>query len=60
MPESSVNVTSEAVMAKTIPFALGWGAVLTGVTVGVSFNRKKKEKAAQAKEDEEMESEVTK
>jgi hypothetical protein len=29
-------------MEMTIPFALGWGAVLTGVTVGVALYNKSK------------------
>ncbi len=35
-------------MEMTIPFALGWGAVLTGVTAGVRLYNKKKEAQAQA------------
>ena len=31
-----VKDVSEAVMGMTIPFALTWGAVLTGVSVGVA------------------------
>ena len=48
MPETPVNEVSEAVMEGTIPFALGWGAVLTGVSVGVHLNNRKKEALAQA------------
>jgi Fe-S-cluster-containing dehydrogenase component len=33
---------SEAVIGKTIPFALAWGTVLTGVAAGVHMNKKKK------------------
>jgi hypothetical protein len=43
-----VKEVSEAVMGVTIPFALAWGAVLTGVSVGVHQMNKKKE--AQAEE----------
>jgi hypothetical protein len=46
LPETPVNAVSEKVMEMTIPFALGWGAVLTAVTVGVAaYDKKKKEKA---------------
>ena len=38
-----VKEVSEAVMGVTIPFALAWGAVLTGVSVGVHQRNKKKE-----------------
>ena len=52
-----VKDVSEAVMGVTIPFALGWGAVLTAVTVGVhAFNQKK---AAAEKELLEAESQTT-
>ena len=37
LPETPVNEVSENVMAMTIPFALGWGAVLTGVAAGVGL-----------------------
>ena len=43
LPELSstpVKDVSEQVMGLTIPFALGWGAVLTGVAVGVQLNKK--------------------
>ena len=46
LPETPVNVVSEKVMAMTIPFALGWGAVLTGVAAGVGLYNKKKEQQA--------------
>ena len=47
LPEMPVNEVSEKVMEMTIPFALGWGAVLTGVTAGVAlYNKKKEEQAA--------------
>jgi hypothetical protein len=38
-----VKDVSEAVMGVTIPFALAWGAVLTGVTLGVHAHTQKKE-----------------
>jgi len=56
MPETPVNEVSEKVMEMTIPFALTWGAVLTGVTVGAALyekNREKKEKASAQEEKEE-------
>jgi formate dehydrogenase iron-sulfur subunit len=43
MPEEPVNKVSEEVMEITIPFALGWGAVLTAVAAGVHIYNKKKE-----------------
>jgi len=42
MPDQPVKETSEKVMEATIPFALTWGAVLTGVTAGISLYNKKK------------------
>jgi formate dehydrogenase iron-sulfur subunit len=42
-----VKDVSEAVMGATIPFALTWGAVLTGVTIGVHALNQKKEAAEQ-------------
>jgi formate dehydrogenase iron-sulfur subunit len=42
MPETPVLEVSEAVMEGTIPFALAWGTVLTGVAVGVNVMKKKK------------------
>ncbi len=38
-----VKDVSEKVMEFTIPFALGWGAVLTGLAAGVHLVNKKKE-----------------
>ncbi len=38
-----VNEVSEAVMDATIPFAVGWGAVLTGVSVGARLYHKNQE-----------------
>jgi formate dehydrogenase iron-sulfur subunit len=47
LPETPVNIVSEKVMGVTIPFALSWGAVLVGVTAGVSlYNRFKNGKTA--------------
>ncbi len=43
MPDTPVNEVSEKVMGMTIPIALGWGAVLSGVAAGVNFINKKKE-----------------
>jgi len=37
-----VKNVSEAAMSMTIPFALGWGAVLTGVAAGVQWNNKRR------------------
>jgi formate dehydrogenase iron-sulfur subunit len=41
-----VKDVSEAAMGITIPFALAWGAVLTGVSVGVRLNHRRTEDAA--------------
>jgi formate dehydrogenase iron-sulfur subunit len=54
--EKPVNVVSEKVMEITIPFALGWGAVLTGTAVAVHMVNQKKalvEKKAEEKQPEE-------
>jgi formate dehydrogenase iron-sulfur subunit len=56
LPETPVNLVSEKVMAMTIPFALGWGAVLTGVAVGVGLRNKKREQQADAVASQEEES----
>ena len=47
LTSTPVKDVSEAVMGVTIPFALGWGAVLTGTAVGVHMVNKKKEADAQ-------------
>jgi formate dehydrogenase iron-sulfur subunit len=49
-PTPVANV-SEASMALTLPFALGLGAVLTGVTVGVRMSNKRKEPVDAKQED---------
>jgi len=47
LPEKPINEVSETVMGITIPFAVTWGAVLSGVAAGVHvYNKKKGEKAA--------------
>lgn len=44
LPEKPINEVSEAVMGITIPFALDWAAVLSGLAIGVHYyNNKKKE-----------------
>jgi formate dehydrogenase iron-sulfur subunit len=45
LSSTPVRDVSEAVMGLTIPFALTWGAVLTGVAVGVHEYNKRKEAA---------------
>ena len=63
LPELSstpVRDVSEAVMGVTIPFALGWGAVLTGTAVGVHMVNKKKEADAQKLETSEPQAEEKK
>ena len=55
LPETPVNEVSEKVMEMTIPFAVGWGAVLTAVTAGVALyekNQESKTKAAAEKKAE--------
>ena len=44
LPESPVNQTSEAVIGLTLPVALGWGAILTGITAGVHLYKQKEAK----------------
>jgi formate dehydrogenase iron-sulfur subunit len=47
---TAVKNVSEAVMEVTIPFALTWGAILTGITVGIhQFNKRKEQIAEEAK-----------
>lgn len=53
LPETPINEVSEKVMAGTIPFALGWGAVLTAVAVGVATYDKKKNGGSEEKKAEE-------
>jgi formate dehydrogenase iron-sulfur subunit len=58
LTEKPVKDVSEAVMDVTIPFALGWGTVLTGTAVAVHLVNKRKEalareKAAKAEQPEE-------
>jgi hypothetical protein len=52
LPETPVNEVSEKVMEMTIPFAVGWGAVLTGVAAGVNLYNKKNEKTIPEKKAE--------
>jgi formate dehydrogenase iron-sulfur subunit len=47
LPEAPINEVSERVMGLTIPFALSWGAILTGASIGIGLYNKNKE--AQAK-----------
>lgn len=42
LPATPIKETSEKVMEATIPFALTWGAVLTGITAGISYMNKRK------------------
>ncbi len=55
-----VKDVSEAVMGLTIPFAVTWGAVLTGVSVGVHAYNKKKEAATEEPAEAEESTEETK
>jgi ferredoxin len=48
-----VKDVSEASMGLTVPFALGWGAVLTGVAVGVRMKGGKQNAEAPAEVEEE-------
>jgi len=43
LPEKPVKEISEKVMEMTIPFAVGWATVLTGVAAGVGLYQKNKE-----------------
>jgi len=52
MGSTPVKNVSESVMGITIPFALGWGAVLTGVSVGVHLHNKQKALTAAKTPDE--------
>ena len=47
MTEKPVKEVSEQVMEVTIPFALGWGGVVTAVAAGVHLTNKKKEADAE-------------
>jgi formate dehydrogenase iron-sulfur subunit len=57
LPETPVNVVSEKVMGITIPFALSWGAVLTGATIGVGLYQKLKENKGTKPSDDKTEME---
>ncbi len=57
LTSTPVKDVSEAVMGVTIPFALGWGAVLTGTAVGVHLVNKKKDADAHKLEASEKQSE---
>ncbi len=60
LPSRPVKDISEQVMGFTIPFALGWGAVLTGVAAGVHLYNQKKEADARKLETSESQAEETK
>jgi formate dehydrogenase iron-sulfur subunit len=47
LPEKPVKDVSEQVMGFTIPFALGWGAVVTAVAAGVAIYNKRVEAVKQ-------------
>ncbi len=55
IPNYGVNKLSEHVMGGTLPFAIGWGAVLTGITVGVrqahKHNQNEGEEAPESEEE---------
>jgi formate dehydrogenase iron-sulfur subunit len=55
-----VKNVSETVMGVTIPFALGWSAVLTGVSIAVHKNNEKKEVAISHSQGEDEKDEVGK
>jgi hypothetical protein len=46
MPETPVNEVSETVMEMTVPFAFGWGTVLSMVAIAAGKHNKKKEAEA--------------
>jgi hypothetical protein len=56
--EKPVKDVSEKVMEFTIPFALGWGAVLTGTAVAVHMVNQKKALAVKKAEEEQPEEAV--
>jgi len=58
LPETPVNEVSENMMKMTIPFAVGWGAVLTGVAAGVAMRNRHKQ--AEKGSTEETKAEVDK
>ena len=60
LPFRPVKEVSEKVMEFTIPFALGWGAVLTGIAAGVHVYNQKKETDAKRLETSESRTEQTK
>ena len=43
LPAAPINEVSEKVMEMTIPFALSWGAVLTGLAAGVALRNQHKQ-----------------
>ena len=60
LTSTPVKEVSEKVMEVTIPFALGWGAVLTGVAAGVHVYNQKKEADAKKVETSEPQTEEKK
>jgi formate dehydrogenase iron-sulfur subunit len=60
LPSRPVKEVSEQVMEYTIPFALGWGAVLTGLAAGVHIYNQKKEADAKKLEASESQAEELK
>ena len=55
LDSTPVNEVSEKVMGMTIPFALGWGTVLTGIAAVVALYSKKKEMQIQSVSEENTE-----
>jgi hypothetical protein len=43
LPEKPINTVSEEVMGITIPFALSWAAVLSGISAAIGYFDKKKD-----------------
>jgi formate dehydrogenase iron-sulfur subunit len=60
LPSRPVKEVSEEVMGFTIPFALGWGTVLTGLAAGVHLYNQKKEADAKKLETSEPQTEESK
>jgi Fe-S-cluster-containing dehydrogenase component len=60
LPSRPVNEVSEQVMEYTIPFALGWGTVLTAVAAGVHLYNQKIEADAKKLDTSESQTEETK
>jgi len=50
IPNEGVGKLSESIMGTTLPFAISWGAVLTGITVGARQIHKRKQTQVETEE----------